>query len=259
MLSRRILLAALLSAAALPARGAEARVTLFAAASLKTALDWLAAPFQTASGMELRCVYASSAALARQIDQGAPADLFWSADREWMDWCIARDLIRKDTVIDCLGNRLVVIAPSDSALSQLALVPRDLERALGGGRIAMGETRSVPAGRYAKDALTALGLWDAVAARLAETDNVRSALLLTARGEAPLGIVYASDAHAEPRVKIVAEFPAASHKPIVYPLAMTRTAHESAAARALAFMNDDAARTAFRREGFSLLVPQRPA
>lgn len=259
MLSRRMLLAACLTAAAWPAGSAEARVTLFAAASLKTALDALVQPFHAATGMDLRCVYASSAALARQIDQGAPADLFWSADREWMEWCKTRDLVRQDTVRELLGNTLVLIAPAHAPFQQLALSTEALRAALGTGRIATAETRSVPAGRYARDALITLGLWDWASAHLAETDNARAALLLTARGEAPLGIVYASDAHAEPRVKIVAEFPTTSHRPIVYPVAITRNAPIAPARAALDFLQTGPSRDIFRREGFSVLPPLPPS
>lgn len=232
---------------------------MFAAASLKTALDALVAPMERSAGITLRCVYASSATLARQIDQGAPADLFWSADREWMEWCVGRNLVRKDTISDLLGNRLVMIAPEDATIAPFDLSRDALATALGNGRIATGETRSVPAGRYARDALAALDLWDFARGRLAETDNVRAALLLVARGEAPLGIVYASDAIAEPRVKIVAEFPASSHKPIVYPLAITSDANIETARAALDFFKTGEARATFERDGFSILASRAPA
>ncbi|MBS7805073.1 molybdate ABC transporter substrate-binding protein [Rhizobiales bacterium TNE-4] len=258
MLARRAFIAAALSALSPPLRAA-APLTIFAAASLKTALDALAAPMRHALSAPVRLVYASSAVLARQIEQGAPADLFWSADREWMEWCSARHLVRKETIVDLLGNQLVLIAPATAPLATLALQPSALKDALGDGRLAIGETRSVPAGRYAKEALTTLGLWDGIATRLAETDNVRAALLLTARGETPLGIVYASDAMAEPRVKILATFPATSHKPIVYPLALTREASMPTATHALRFLQGPDARAIFMHDGFSVLTPQRPA
>jgi molybdate transport system substrate-binding protein len=259
MFARRAFIAAALSALAPSPSRAAAPLTLFAAASLKTALDSLAEPLRTASGGAVRIVYASSAALARQIEQGAPADLFWSADREWMAWCIARQLVMPSTVVNLLSNRLVLIASTAAKQSALALDASALKDALRDGRIAIGETRSVPAGRYAKEALTNLGLWDSVATRLAETDNVRAALLLTARGETPLGIVYASDAIAEPRVKILAEFPATSHKPIVYPLALTRDATTMPAMAALRFLQGPEARAIFVRDGFSVLTPQAPS
>lgn len=259
MITRRAMMAGLGLACAASAARADAPVALFAAASLKTALDALVAPLRTEHGIALRCVYAASSALARQIDQGAPADLFWSADREWMDWCIARDLIRLDTRVDLLGNTLVLIAPAASSLAMLPLTPDAITRARGTGRIAIGETRSVPAGRYAKEALEHLGLWPDVSAHLAETDNVRASLLLTARGETPLGIVYASDAMAEPRVKILATFPASSHKPIIYPLAMLRASRNTASQTVMRFMQSDTARTVFAMQGFSILPSSPPA
>ncbi len=258
MFTRRAIMAGLGLSFAATATRAETAVTLLAAASLKTALDALVAPLRTEHGIALRCVYAASSALARQIEQGAPADLFWSADREWMEWCVARNLVRKDTLVDLLGNTLVLIAPVSSSLANMPLTLDTITRARGNGRIAVGETRSVPAGKYAKEALEHLGLWPDLSAHLAETDNVRSALLLTARGETPLGIVYASDALAEPRVKIVAHFSPASHKPIIYPLAMTQDARNSAGANAvMRFMQSETARTLFVTQGFSVL-PQTP-
>ena len=256
MLSRRAVLAASCALLPVPSARAGATVTIFAAASLKTALDSLIAPLRAARGHELRCVYAASSALARQIDHGAPADLFWSADREWMEWCVARALMQPDTIVDLLGNRLVVIAPADGPAGPIVLTPDAFAGALGSGRLALGETRAVPAGRYAKEALETLGIWPRVMSRLAETDNVRAALLLVARGEAPLGIVYASDVVAEPRVKIVADIPASAHKPILYPLGIVRTAQTQAARETMRFFQSAAARTVFAREGFSLLTPE---
>lgn len=259
MITRRAALVGMSLTLSMPAAKAETAVTLFAAASLKTALDALVAPLRTAHGIALRCVYAASSALARQIEQGAPADLFWSADRDWMEWCLARNLMRSDTLVDLLGNRLVLIAPAQSSLTTLPLTKESIALARGTGRIATGETRSVPAGRYAKEALEHLGLWPDLAAHLAETDNVRAALLLTARGETPLGIVYASDAMAEPRVKIVASFPIASHRPIVYPLAMVRDSRNTASTTVIRFMQSETARTLFTTQGFSILSAPPPA
>ena len=259
MITRRALVAGLGLACVASAARADAPVTLFAAASLKTALDALVAPLRAEHGIALRCVYAASSALARQIDQGAPADLFWSADREWMEWCIARDLIRSETKVDLLGNTLVLIAPATSPLAMLPLTPDAITRARGTGRMAVGETRSVPAGRYAKEALEHLGLWSDVSAHLAETDNVRAALLLTARGETPLGIVYASDAMAEPRVKILAKLPPASHKPIIYPLAMLRASRNTASQTVRRFMQSETARAMFTMHGFAMMPSSPPA
>lgn len=259
MITRRAALAGMGLTLAMPAAQAETAVTLFAAASLKTALDALVAPLRATHGIALRCVYAASSALARQIEQGAPADLFWSADHDWMEWCVARNLIRTDTQVDILGNTLVLIAPTTAALTTMPLTKEAIALARGAGRIATGETRSVPAGRYAKEALEHLRLWPDLAAHLAETDNVRAALLLTARGETPLGIVYASDAMAEPRVKIVATFPASSHKPIIYPLAMVRASRNTASTTVIRFMQTETARTLFATQGFSILSAPPPA
>lgn len=259
MLARRAFITAALSAMALRPTQAASPLTIFAAASLKTALDELADPLRRATGTSIRMVYASSAALARQIEQGAPADLFWSADRDWMEWCTERNLIRSDTIHEFLGNRLVLIAPRDAPSDAITWTTESWDAALGKNRIATGETRSVPAGRYAREALQSLGLWDRFASRLAESDNVRAALLLTARGETPLGIVYASDAIAEPRVKIVATFPPQSHAPIVYPVALTRHAPHASGYAAINFFNTEPARGVFVRNGFSILRTQSPA
>lgn len=233
-------------------------LTIFAAASLKTALDALIEPLKAATAHQARYVYAASSALARQIEQGAPADLLWSADREWMEWCLARNLIQRETVTDLLGNELVMIAPLDAPVTALNFTEADIITALAQGRLATSETRSVPAGRYAKEALQTLGLWNFLATRLAETDHVRAALLLVARGEAPLGIVYASDAKAEPRVKIVTTFPATSHKPIIYPLALTRDALIKESHLALTFFQSAPAQKIFKQNGFSIVTPHRP-
>ena len=259
MLNRRTFLAALCASPLGPALAASRPVTIFAAISLKTALDQLAPELEKTAGITIRCVYASSAALARQIEQGAPADLFWSADREWMDWCIARNLMRTDTVQDLVGNQLVIVAPQESNLTTLELNQDAIAKALGSARVALGETRSVPAGRYAREALNSLNLWNVLATRLAETDNVRSALILTARGETPLGIVYKSDAQAEPRVKIVATFPETSHKPIVYPIGITREANLTSAQATIAGLKSTEAQTILRREGFSIVKSESPA
>ena len=259
MITRRATLAGLGLAFTITEARADKAVTLFAAASLKTALDALVAPLRTEHAIALRCVYAASSALARQIEQGAPADLFWSADREWMDWCVVRKLVRHDTLINLLGNTLVLIAPAQSSLTSIPLTSEALAKARGSGRIAIGETRSVPAGKYAKEALQHLNIWPELSAHLAETDNVRSALLLTARGETPLGIVYASDAIAEPRVKIIATFPSSSHKPIIYPLAMTQETRNAESLTVIRFMQSETARTIFATQGFSTLPLTAPA
>jgi len=189
--------------------GADDGVLVFAAASLQTALDPVAADYTAETGTAIRVAYASSAALARQIAAGAPADLFVSAHPDWMDWLAARGLIRDETRRDLLGNRLVLVRPAERP------GPPGLD--LGAGRIAVGLTDAVPAGLYAKAALQSLGLWEVARPRLVETDNVRVALALVARGDVAQGIVYASDAWIEPRVTVVAELPEDSHPPILYP------------------------------------------
>ena len=230
-LPRRSLLAlmgATLATAACSGRPGPATrpLMVFAAASLTEALDAVLAAFQAQTGIETQAAYAGSSQLARQIEQGAPADLFVSADAEWMDWLAARDLIDASARRDIAGNRLVLIAPTSGNTTPLDLTPgpelngRVLER-LGDGRLATAEPE-VPAGRYGREALTALDLWTTLEPRLAPAENVRAALALVARGEAPLGIVYQTDALAESRVTVVAEFAADLHSPIVYPAAPVR-------------------------------------
>ena len=229
-------------------------VLVFAAASLQTALDDLAEPARAATGVRMRVSYAASSALARQIENGAPADLYIAADLDWMEYLAARGLIRTDTRVSLLGNRLVLIAPRDSPIA-LTLSPGvRLAAALGRDRLAMGDPAAVPAGKYARAALTHLGVWDAVASRIAAAENVRAALLLVSRGEAPLGIVYRTDALADPRVRIVDTFPESSHPVITYPAALTRTARP-AAGRLFDFLKSDRARVVFEQQGFT--APRR--
>jgi molybdate transport system substrate-binding protein len=246
----RVALAVAALGQAVPAR-AEDTLTVFAAASLQDALNAAAKEFAATSGVPVKLSFDASSTLARQIEQGAPADLFASADIDWMDYLAKRNLIDPKTRIDLLGNRLVIVAPKDAALSELALDTASIERALGGGRIATGAVETVPVGRYAKIALQKLGLWAALQTRIAPAENVRAALAYVARGEAPLGIVYATDAAAEPKVKIVATFPRDSHPPIIYPFAVTASAKGDAAGRFLAFLQGPAAHTIFAAKGFS--------
>jgi molybdate transport system substrate-binding protein len=245
------LAAALALAAALPARAEPADVTVFAAASLKNALDRIVADHQAATGQRVAVSYAASSALARQIEQGAPADLFVSADLDWMDYLQARNLIRPESRRNLVGNRIVLVAPAERA-APLALEPGALAAALGAGRFATAAVATVPAGRYGKAALESLGLWGTVAPRLAEAENVRAALTFVARGEAPLWLVYETDARAEPRVAVVARLPETSHPPIVYPAALTAAARPGAARFAEA-LRSPAARETFAREGFTPL------
>lgn len=248
------LLAAMAIAFAMPvAKAAERAPLVFAAASLKGALDAAASDWHLATGKDVKISYAGSSVLARQIERGAPADLFFAADLDWMAYLDARGLVKPETKIDLLGNRLVLVAPKTSDIS-LAIEPGfDIVHALAGGRLAMANTTSVPAGKYGKAALQKLGVWAAVEDRLAQAENVRAALAFVARGEAPLGIVYRTDALAERNVRIVATFPNATHAPIVYPAALTSASQNADAAAFLAYLSSERARTIFRAHGFAVL------
>ncbi|MCJ2080361.1 molybdate ABC transporter substrate-binding protein [Methylobacterium sp. J-090] len=237
-----------------PAAQAAETATVFAAASLKNALDNAGKAFTAQSGVELKASYAASSALARQIESGAPADLFASADLEWMDYLSKKNLVRPETRVNLLGNRIVVIAPKDAKTTDVPFTQEGFAAALGpDGRLATGEVTSVPIGKYAKTAFEKLGLWTGLQPRLAQADNVRAALLLVSRGEAPLGVVYESDAKSDPGVKVVGVFPADSHPPVVYPFAVTAEARGEGAARFLAFLKSAAARPYFEAQGFQLL------
>jgi molybdate transport system substrate-binding protein len=244
-----------LSLFGLPSWAADAdkpSITVFAAASLTNALQELGDGFTKETSIPVRFSFAASSTLARQIENGAPADVFLSADQEWMDYLQTRNLIRADTRRDVLGNRLVLIAPADSTI-KLKIEPRfPLAAALGKGRLATGDPDSVPVGRYAREALTALGVWNDVADRVVRADSVRSALAFVDRAEAPLGIVYETDALIDKRVRVVDVFPAESHKPIVYPIALTGAA-KTEAARFVAYIRGPAGVVAFKAYGFTLL------
>ena len=229
-------------------------VVVFAAASLATALAEVEQGFEAATGHDLVVSLGGSSALARQIQQGAPADIFISASPDWMDVIEADGLIEAGTRVDLLGNTLVLVAHGRAA-APVDLGPGgDLPGQLGEGRLAMALVDAVPAGVYGRAALVSLGLWDAVEPRVAQTDNVRAALALVAAGEAPFGIVYASDATAEDNVTIVATFPPDSHPPIVYPAADLTTRDTEAEAAFLAYLRGAEARAAFERQNFLVLV-----
>lgn len=235
------------------AQRTDAPVNVFAAASLKESLDEAAAAYERATGQPVRAAYAASSALARQIEQGAPADVFFSADLDWMDWLQERRLIDTGSRRDLLGNALVLVAPAGGDTAPVALQRgTDLLPRLGGGRIALALTASVPAGKYAKAAFESLGLWPALQPRVAEAENVRAALMLVARGETPLGVVYGSDAQAEPRVRVVATFPADSHPPIVYPVARTAASAHPGAQAFVEWLDSPEASAIFRKHGFTL-------
>jgi molybdate transport system substrate-binding protein len=226
-------------------------LTVFAASSLKTVLDAVVAAWRAETGNDTVIAFASSPALVRQLANGAPAHLFISADSDWMDYAGANRLIRADTRVNLAGNRLVLIAPKGQGKPVELKSGVDLAGHLAGGRLAVGETSSVPVGKYAKASLEALGAWPGVANRLAQAENARAATFLVARGEAPLGIVYRSDATAEPRVDVVATFPADSHPPIVYPAALTEVPHINANAF-LAFLKSAKAQALFQAQGFDV-------
>ena len=233
-------------------RAMAADVTVFAAASLKEALDDQARQFETATGNRVVIAYGASNALARQIESGAPADLFISADRDWMDDVEQKKLVMPGTRVDLLRNALVLIAPASSN-SALKIAPHfPLAAALGTDKLAMANPDSVPAGKYGKAALERLGVWGSVERQVARAENVRAALALVSRGEAPLGIVYATDAYADKGVRIIDTFPATTHPPIVYPAALTAASHSPAAKALLDYLESPAARSTWEKYGFGL-------
>ncbi len=248
------LLAALAIALVLPfgAQAGAAPLTVFAAASLTNALGATGALYEKETGAKIAFSFAASSVLAKQVDASGGADLYISADEKWMDFLQKNGRIVNASRSDLLGNALVLIAPKNSMVS-ITIAPHfDLMKALDGGRLAVADTDTVPAGRYARAALTSLGVWDEASAHLATAENVRVALAYVARGEAPLGIVYRTDALIEPAVKIVGTFPAGSHPPIVYPAALVKGAQPGAAAF-LKFLSSDKARAVFEKAGFSVL------
>ena len=224
-------------------------LVVFAAASLKNALDEVAALSPSKPAIS----YGASSALARQIENGAPAQVFISADLEWMNYLEGKNLIRSATRRNLLGNKLVLISPAASGVVADVRPGFALDVLLGAGRLAVGDPQHVPAGKYAKAALEKLGVWDRVSAKLAPSENVRVALALVARGETPLGIVYATDAAAEQKVRVVATFPDGLHAPIVYPVALTAAAKDPAAAEFAALLSSPAARKVFEKHGFTPL------
>ncbi len=258
-MTRRLLLAAAIAApaffaAAQPAFAADPIV--FAAASLKNALDDVAAAYTAKTGKSVAISYAGTATLARQIEQGAPADIFFSADMAWMDYAASHKLIRPETRHTLLGNEIVLVVPKSSTATIKIAPGMDLAGLLGpDGRLAMANVAAVPAGRYGKAALESLGVWNSVAGKVVQSENVRLALAFVARGEAPAGIVYATDAAAEPAVKVIGTFPADSHKPILYPVAMTTSSTNPDARAFFDFLRSEAAFPAYRKQGFTVVMP----
>jgi molybdate transport system substrate-binding protein len=258
--SRRFLIQAIAAIAlvagigGLPTRSAAepVKITIFAAASLKNALDDAAAKWHAQTGNETAISYAASSTLAKQMENGAPADMFISADLDWMNYVQERKLIDEKSRANLLGNKLVLVAPADSK-ENVTIAPNfPLAKLLGTGKLAMGEPNSVPAGKYGKAALTKLGVWDAVADHVASAESVRAALLLVARGEAPYGIVYQTDAAAEKGVRIAGTFPPDSYPTIIYPIAVTAKANPAAASFET-YLRSAAAAPMFTAQGFTML------
>ena len=233
---------------ALPAHG---DVTIFAAASLKTALDGIAADFRKDTGISAVVAYGGTPTIARQIIDGAPAEVVIAASTDWMDKLAEAGSIRGESRVDLLGNEIVLVGPKGSQPAEMT-PGYDLKGLLAGGKLAMAMVDSVPAGQYGKAALQSLGLWEGVAAEVAQTENVRAALALVAAGEAAAGIVYATDARAEPGVAVIATFPADSHPAIVYPAAIVQPGTDDAAAF-MTYLHGDAARAVFEAQGFVVL------
>jgi molybdate transport system substrate-binding protein len=228
-------------------------IVVFAAASLKNALDAVNAQWKKETGKSARISYAASSALAKQMEQGAPAQMFISADLDWMDYVEKKGLIKPETRSNLLGNRIVLIAPKDKARAVEIKPGFDLASVLGDGRLSMANVDAVPAGKYGKAALEKLGVWAGVSGKIAQAENVRAALLLVSRGEAPAGIVYQTDAAADPNVKIIGTFPEDTHPPIIYPIALTASATHPDAAAFLAYIRSEKAKPLFQAQGFTVL------
>lgn len=246
--------AILASASLSPAAAEDKALTVFAAASMKNALDEVDAAYTAKTGVKITASYAASSVLARQIEHGAPADVFVSADTDWMNYATAKKTINEPTRVNLLGNSIVLIAPKDSEIDNVTIAQGfDLAKLAGDGKIATGDVKSVPVGKYAKAALTSLGAWRAAEPKFAMAESVRAALTLVARGEAKLGIVYSTDAKVEPGVKIVGTFPAESHPAIIYPVAATANAKDGTTDY-LGFLRSSAAKAILEKYGFRFLV-----
>lgn len=238
-------------AAVVPAFAAETLI-VFAAASLKGSLDKVAKLYEKKSGNQVAISYAASGPLAKQIEAAAPADIFISADMKWMNYVVDKGAVKKDDVVKLLRNHLVLVAAKDSTISLKIAKGFDLAKALGDSRLAMGEIKSVPAGTYGKEALEYYGVWKDVEAKVAGAENVRAALKLVATGEAPLGIVYETDARAEKGVKVVDTFGEESHKPIVYPVAPITASKHASTKDLLDFLRGPEATEVFKKAGFTV-------
>lgn len=237
------------------ARAQGRDVVVFAAASLRNALDAVSAQWLKETGKKVTISYAASSALAKQIEQGAPAQVFVSADRDWMDYVEAKGLIMAGTRSNLLGNRIVLIAPKDKAQHIEIKTGFDLAGILGDGRLAMANFDSVPAGKYGKAALEKLGVWPTVSNKTAQAENVRAALLFVSRGEAPAGIVYQTDAAADQNVRIIGTFPENTHPPIIYPIALTANGTHPDVSAFLSYIRSTGAKPLFEAQGFTVLGP----
>jgi len=255
---RTALLAVFLAACPQHLAAADEGPTVFAAASLKNALDAVASDWQAGTGKKPVISYGATSALAKQIEQGAEADVFISADQDWMDYVQERNLIDPASRFDLLSNQLVLIAPRGSALTATIGPGFPLSNLLGDGRLAIAGVDAVPAGKYGKAALESLGVWGEVKDKLAQAENVRAALRLVSRGEAPLGIVYASDAKADPNVTVLGTFPESSHPPIVYPAATLKAATSSSTGAFLAYLRGPGGASRFAAHGFSVVPLATP-
>ncbi len=253
MFAPRRLLLSLAVLLGLAAPAASEPVNVFAAASLKNALDAVSEAWKAEAGKEARATYAASSALAKQIEQAAPADVFISADLDWMDYLAEKKLIKADTRKVLLGNALVLVAAKGSGTKLELRQGADLAGTLAGGKLALGDVKAVPAGKYAKQALEKLGLWPSVEKSLAQSENVRAALALVARGEARLGIVYATDARAEDKVEVAGTFPEDSHAPIVYPAAVISSSTNPDAEAFVTYLSSPKAKEIFTAQGFTIL------
>jgi len=257
MLARLIAAFCLLIPFAIAPQPAAARdtLTVFAAASMRNALDDVNKAFTETSGVKVTASYAASSALAKQLAQGAPADVYVSANVKWMDYLQKQKLIVDATRVNLLGNSLVLIAPKASKLNHVTIKKGfDIAKLAGKDRIAVADTKAVPAGLYAKAALTSLGAWKAAEPKLAQAENVRATLSYVARGETPLGIVYSTDAKIEPKVKVIGVFPEGSHPPIKYPVAAMKDAKSKALKPYLQFLRTPTAKTIFEKYGFTFLL-----
>jgi molybdate transport system substrate-binding protein len=250
---KKLLISTAIASLLFATQARAADVSVFAAASLKNAIDEIGAVWKTKSGHAITATYAASNALAKQIEAAAPADVFISADEAWMDELAGKNLIKPESRKDIVGNTLVIVAAKDAKLAVDLAAKPNLAETLGKDKLAMADVKSTPAGKYGKAALESLKLWDAVSPQVAQQENVRAALALVATGEAKLGIVYSSDAAVEPKVEIAATFPDESHVPILFPAAVVAATANADAQGFVDFLASDEAKAIFKKDGFKIL------